>query len=40
MCKDGRTIKAFNDGAAGLRVVRILEAAEESLKGKGQAVYA
>jgi predicted dehydrogenase len=30
----------FNDGAAGLRVVRILEAAEESLKGKGQAVYA
>jgi predicted dehydrogenase len=29
----------FNDGAAGLRVVRILEAAEESLKHKGEAVY-
>jgi len=30
----------FNDGMAGLRVVRMLEAAEESLKGKGKAVYA
>lgn len=30
----------FNDGAAGLRVVRMLEAAEESLKRKGEAVYA
>lgn len=30
----------FNDGMAGLRVVRILEAAEESLKRKGEAVYA
>jgi predicted dehydrogenase len=30
----------FNDGQAGLRVVRMLEAAEESLKSKGEAVYA
>ncbi len=30
----------FNDGLAGLRVVRMLEAAEESLKHKGEAVYA
>lgn len=30
----------MNDGAAGLRVVRILEAAEESLSKKGEAVYA
>ncbi len=30
----------FNDGAAGLRVVRMLEAAEESLRRKGEAVYA
>jgi predicted dehydrogenase len=30
----------FNDGMAGLRVVRMLEAAEMSLKGKGEAVYA
>ncbi len=30
----------FNDGLAGLRVVRMLEAAEESLKRKGEAVYA
>ena len=30
----------FNDGAAGLRVVRMLEAAEQSLKRKGEAVYA
>jgi predicted dehydrogenase len=30
----------FNDGMAGLRVVRMLESAEESLKHKGEAVYA
>jgi predicted dehydrogenase len=30
----------FNDGMAGLRVVRMLEAAQESLKRKGEAVYA
>jgi len=30
----------FNDGEAGLRVVNMLEAAEESLKRKGEAVYA
>ena len=30
----------FNDGMAGLRVVRMLEAAEGSLKHKGEAVYA
>jgi predicted dehydrogenase len=30
----------FNDGSAGLRVVRMLEAAEKSLKLKGEAVYA
>jgi len=30
----------FNDGIAGLRVVRMLEAAEKSLKLKGEAVYA
>jgi predicted dehydrogenase len=30
----------FNDGMAGLRVVRMLEAAEESLQHKGEAVYA
>jgi predicted dehydrogenase len=30
----------FNDGTAGLRVVKMLEAAEESLKRKGEAVYA
>ena len=29
----------FNDGEAGLRVVKMLEAAETSLKGKGKAVY-
>ena len=28
----------FNDGAAGLRVVRLLEAAEKSLKERGQIV--
>lgn len=28
----------FNDGAAGLRVVRLLEAAERSLKARGQAI--
>lgn len=32
--------KPFNDGVAGLRVVRMLEAAETSLKKKGEAVYA
>lgn len=32
--------KPFNDGAAGLRVVRMLEAAEESLRRKGEVVYA
>jgi predicted dehydrogenase len=30
----------FNDGMAGLRVVKMLEAAQESLKRKGEAVYA
>jgi predicted dehydrogenase len=30
----------FNDGLAGLRVVRMLEAAQESLSRKGEAVYA
>jgi predicted dehydrogenase len=29
----------FNDGTAGLRVVRMLEAAEQSLQRKGEAVY-
>jgi predicted dehydrogenase len=29
----------FNDGEAGLRVVKMLDAAETSLKGKGKAVY-
>jgi predicted dehydrogenase len=29
----------FNDGEAGLRVVRMLEAAEKSLKEKGKAIY-
>jgi len=28
----------FNDGQAGLRVVRILEAADQSLKERGKAV--
>lgn len=32
--------RPFNDGVAGLRVVRMLEAAETSLKKKGEAVYA
>ena len=32
--------RPFNDGISGLRVVRMLEAAEESLKRKGEAVYA
>jgi predicted dehydrogenase len=32
--------RPFNDGLAGLRVVRILEAAQGSLKAKGEAVYA
>jgi predicted dehydrogenase len=31
--------RPFNDGEAGLRVVKMLEAAETSLKGKGKAVY-
>ena len=30
----------FNDGMAGLRVVRMLEAAQESLKRKGEVIYA
>ena len=32
--------RPFNDGAAGLRVVRMLEAAETSLQRKGELVYA
>jgi predicted dehydrogenase len=36
--KDGR--KPFNDGQAGLRVVRILEAAEQSLKQHKEVAYA
>ena len=32
--------RPFNDGAAGLRVVNLLEAAGESLKRKGEVVYA
>jgi predicted dehydrogenase len=28
----------FNDGAAGLRVVKLLEAAERSLKDRGKAI--
>ncbi len=31
-------LKPFNDGAAGLRVVRILEAADKSIRSRGQAV--
>lgn len=31
--------KPFNDGEAGLRVIKMLEAAEKSLKAKGKAVY-
>jgi predicted dehydrogenase len=34
------SIRPINDGYAGLRVVRMLEAAEESLKNKGETVYA
>jgi predicted dehydrogenase len=30
--------KPFNDGEAGLRIVRMLEAADESLQQKGKAV--
>jgi hypothetical protein len=30
----------FNDGMSGLRVVRMLEAAQKSLSRKGEAVYA
>ncbi|MFN0171062.1 MAG: Gfo/Idh/MocA family protein [Bryobacteraceae bacterium] len=33
-------LRPFNDGMAGLRVVRMLEAAEESLTRKGEVVYA
>ena len=32
--------RPFNDGKAGLRVVKMLEASEESLKRKGEAVFA
>lgn len=32
--------RPFNDGQAGLRVVELLEAADQSLKRKGEAVYA
>jgi predicted dehydrogenase len=32
--------RPFNDGVAGLRVVKMLEAAENSLKRRGEAVYA
>jgi hypothetical protein len=31
--------RPFNDGCAGLRVVRMLETADESLKRKGALVY-
>ncbi len=31
--------KPFNDGEAGARVVRLLEAANESLKMKGALIY-
>jgi hypothetical protein len=31
--------KPFNDGCAGLRVVKMLEAASESLNAKGSLVY-
>jgi len=30
--------KPFNDGEAGLRVVKILEAADKSIRDRGQAV--
>ncbi len=35
--KDGK--EPFNDGYSGLKVVRMLEAADESIKGKGRMVY-
>ena len=35
----GNGARPINDGAAGLRVVRILQAAERSLKKKGEMVY-
>jgi predicted dehydrogenase len=35
--KDGK--EPFNDGHAGLKVVKMLEAADESIKGKGRMVY-
>jgi hypothetical protein len=31
-------VRPFNDGAAGLRVVRMLEAADKSLKGGGKPI--
>ena len=31
--------KPFNDGAAGLRVVKILEAADKSLEQKGKIIH-
>ena len=31
-------LKPFNDGEAGLRVVRILEAADRSIRGRGEAI--
>jgi len=36
-CIEGN-IKPFNDGIAGLRVVRILEAADQSVRSRGEAV--
>jgi hypothetical protein len=30
--------KPFNDGEAGLRVVRILEAADRSIRSRGEAI--
>jgi hypothetical protein len=33
-----QNVQPINDGLAGLRVVRMLEAAEESLKGRGRPV--
>lgn len=38
-CVEGG-IRPFNDGSAGLSVVRMLEAAQDSLKRKGEVVYA
>jgi len=36
-CIEGNT-KPFNDGEAGLRVVRILEAADRSIRTRGEAI--